>query len=715
MSRFLVTTPGASATRWLTYALANHPDVYAAHGKFALDSVSNEGISNEKRTGDHGSLTRGNELQEFYAARTLDEIFEAYRAQAPAVTVWGNVHTFTISALLDREEDGQSLEGINVVNLVRHPIGFVESHTALVKSADEQPDLSVHYRRQFCDAVEFCPEALLVQTDQPLEAMAFVVSCYSAMQAAQELKCNRWPVARMEELTTNATALQSFCQQLTGLSYSLEDLTQLVQGGAINSHRAKKTRVEPVETWRNWPAWKRDVFALFTTAEMFDLWKSAGYDLRSELNGLKEPETEDKSPLTCLGDFAEELGLKRSLPPAVLAERDFCGFHLFDAKTEAIALAVSLGEINCRDVDLRTLAGWQRDGLCMIAPSVEVLREVLQSRPPVLEDSFPECNVIRWRGRFAIMAKRLGAVDITQLSDAEQTEYEDKLLLLWGDTLEQARAIAADWRDPADESFQHPQLVEAYLDCNIVEWRGRYVAVSEKLGSIDLTSLAEGEIRRITSEGQLLWGESMSAVRRDVKWINDLHDRMNPAGEPPPRFVESRGGYNLLEWQGKYAAVAQAIGPVCLETLDENARSELVAKGTLIWAKTLQKLIAHVNSLAGIRLHINPPDAPPEVAETRQGFNLIQWRGRFLALAQVAGAIELSEMTAAQEHTLVSLRQLFWADTHQKLRKIVDDETRTPSEGWMSRLNRNVRQIPRIPVHAARVGKRLVNKVTGKR
>lgn len=207
----------------------------------------------------------------------------------------------------------------------------------------------------------------------------------------------------------------------------------------------------------------------------------------------------------------------------------------------------------------------------------------------------------------------------------------------------------------------------------------------------------------------------MSAVRRDVKWINDLHDRMNPAGEPPPRFVESRGGYNLLEWQGKYAAVAQAIGPVCLETLDENARSELVAKGTLIWAKTLQKLIAHVNSLAGIRLHINPPDAPPEVAETRQGFNLIQWRGRFLALAQVAGAIELSEMTAAQEHTLVSLRQLFWADTHQKLRKIVDDETRTPSEGWMSRLNRNVRQIPRIPVHAARVGKRLVNKVTGKR
>ena len=99
-AQFLVTTPGASATRWVSFALAARRDVYVTHGKFALDSVTGSSLDTERHDGDHGSLTRGNALRDFYAARTLAEIFDAYRAFAPAARAHGNVHTFTVHELL---------------------------------------------------------------------------------------------------------------------------------------------------------------------------------------------------------------------------------------------------------------------------------------------------------------------------------------------------------------------------------------------------------------------------------------------------------------------------------------------------------------------------------------------------------------------------------------------------------------------------------------
>jgi hypothetical protein len=301
MTEFLVTTPGASATRWVSFALASRPDVYVTHGKFALDSITQGDLHDERRDGDQASLTRGNELRTFYAQRSLADIFEAYRQVAPTACVHGNVHTFTIHELLERERLGQSLEGVRIANLTRHPISFVESHTALVRSALREPDLGQHYWNEFQELTAACPEVLLVSCSDPTEAVAFAVSCYGARRSACDLEKHRWPNYRMEDVTSDGAALRRFCESLTGLPYSEESFAGVFQAGPINSHH-KRPKRDPLETWRTWPSWRQDLFQLFVEARFLEVWAEVGYDVRSVLQSAREPAS-DAPTLTCLGDF----------------------------------------------------------------------------------------------------------------------------------------------------------------------------------------------------------------------------------------------------------------------------------------------------------------------------------------------------------------------------------------------------------------------------
>jgi hypothetical protein len=650
MSRYLVTTPGASATRWLSFALACHSDVYVTHGKFALDSVSQHGLDEEHRQGDRGSLTRGNELREFYAARTLDEIFAAYREAAPGAKAHGNVHTLTIGELLQREKNGESLEGIRIVNLVRHPIGFIESHTALVLSAEAQPDLREHYRRVFREAVGFCPEALLVETDQPVEAMAFVISCYAARQTALDLECERWPNARMEDLTTDVAALSRFCRDVTGLEYPAEELERLVQGGPINSHRAKPRRKDPAAAWHEWPTWRRDLFWLFASPQTFDLWQAAGYDVRAAAEAAsfctdagsaghdaravtQVPFLPVQSSGPCLGDFSDQLGLRRERPAAVLLEENFCGFDLYEAGPQAVALATSLGEVDWRQTDMRTLAAWQREGFCIIAPGVEVIREMLLAQPPVLVDSHDGYNIVGWRGQFVAIAQWLGHVDLAELSEPERKRCAANQSLLWGHTFEEARKLIDERCLPQlDPLTQPPSLVDCRNGFNIVQWQGRFVAIAQLLGPVDLAALSEEQKKRLVADKMLLWGTSLEQLRQELDDrapSGSVGDGFAPEAVAgmlaarPPRLVEERSGFNVVEWHGRFAAVAQSIGPVDLTVLSEEQTKQFESERRLLWGLSLDEVRRRVDNPATAttepwmhRLHRRARSVPRRAATT---------------------------------------------------------------------------------------------------
>lgn len=705
MARFLVTTPGASATRWLTFALASHDDVFAAHGKFALDSVSTDGIASEHKQGDHKSLTRGNELADFYAGRTLDEVFREYERVAPEAVARGAVHTFTIGELLQREESGESLEGIAIANLVRHPVSFIESHTALVMSAEEQPDLCAHYRKHFYAALEMCPEVLMVQTDAPIEAMAFVSSCYSALQAANDLEARRWPNVRMEDVTTNVDALAELCESITGLTYDRDKLAGLVRGGAINSHRAKKKTANPAEVWRNWPAWKRDVFALIADQRLFDLWAEAGYDVAADVDHLRDPACDTPSPASCLGDFVEDYGIRKGLPPADLVDEDFCGFHLFESDEQGIAIASSREVVDCRDVDLRTLAAWQREGDCIIAPSVEVIRNVLQSRPPELADSLHGYNIVKWRGRFAAVAQRLGAVDLTALGEAEQREFESDGSLLWASTLDEARERVEQVHRETLAAESGPVLLESRNGFNIVDMHGRYAAVSQVIGAVDLNDPIELQSKQLATGGMVLWGNTRENVQKLVEWIDILQKRMNPV-----RFIESRKHYNIVEYRERYAALAKAAGEVDLMTMTAEEEEQLVGARKLLWETSLRAIRQLADQTRPDEEVPGSIEPPPVFLDSLNGFNLIEFRGRFLALSQSAGPVDIAELTDGDAERLADDGLLMWDDSLRQLQRRVRQATRQPASAWYASIGRKAKRIHRIPFRMAAIGRRVLRR-----
>ena len=120
-------------------------------------------------------------------------------------------------------------------------------------------------------------------------------------------------------------------------------------------------------------------------------------------------------------------------------------------------------------------------------------------------------------------------------------------------------AIATD--DPASyvapQTSALPRLVESIGAHNIISWRGRYVALPRGLGTVDVHRAD------LESLPDTFVTDTLAAARRAARdWIarNEL--------SAPPRFLESVGAYNLVQWSGRYYALHQALGRIELDRID---------------------------------------------------------------------------------------------------------------------------------------------------
>src|SRR5437773_8343295 len=201
--RFIATTPGLSATRWLAFALASHPEVFVAHGHFQLDSVVAHNFDQEKEKGDIESLTVGNAAANFYQTHSITEVFAAYRQLKPEAHAYGNIHSYTLETLMRGVASPEDLEAITVVNVLRHPVCYIDSHSSLVRSAERHPELYQHYLRTvFPSALAQFPELFLIDCSSYREFVACAVSCLSVCQTAHDFFQTRFGLFRMESLTT---------------------------------------------------------------------------------------------------------------------------------------------------------------------------------------------------------------------------------------------------------------------------------------------------------------------------------------------------------------------------------------------------------------------------------------------------------------------------------------------------------------------------------
>jgi hypothetical protein len=363
--RFLVTTPGLCATRWLSFVLASRPDVYVAHGKHSLESIAYGQFKTERQQGDKASLALGNVMGEFYRRRSLTDVFEIYHDFMPSAVAIGNVHTYTLSEVLNRfgpldRIDGCDRETLRLANVIRHPISYIQSHTAMVRSAADHPPLRKHFRCLFAEALELRPELLDIPCQAGPDIEAFVVSCFSASRFLDDLRCDEVQHLRMEDLTSDVNRLTEFCEYVTQLPYDRGLLSGFINEGPINRHHKTAGRATPHDIYAQWQPWQRHVAALLLPDELIERFAGARYDV-SMLQGedrqaLALARAMDSTSSGRLGDMVNRPSDQAPsdgwpvVPPA-LVDKGYCGFNIVRFRQRHFGLEQSLGQVDLAAVD----------------------------------------------------------------------------------------------------------------------------------------------------------------------------------------------------------------------------------------------------------------------------------------------------------------------------------------------------------------------------
>ena len=402
--RFLVTTPGLSATRWLCFVLASHRDVFVAHGKHPLDSIYRSEFLREKQIDDEESMTQGNLMAPFYTESSLAEMFAKYHELLPAARALGNVHTFTIEALMAKTGEPEELAGINIVNLLRHPVRYLASHTALVGTAEKYP-LYRHYAEvMFPDALRRFPELLLLECPDYRRFVAFAVSCLSVCNLANDFRFPQFDAAKMETLTTDVDSLQALCERLTGLSYSRDRLREFIQLGAINSHRKSKAGSDAAEGFESWPRWQQDMARMMIPEEVLTAFERHGYDI--DMLRVGSPVAKNRLPVDATSHaptLADELRRQNPQHPWLeaapaqtspfgslnitpeLLEENFRGYNFVRLGARCFALAQSLGPFDLAQAPPELLDAHRQSGACLVGNSVAELKRRLTAKPISLD------------------------------------------------------------------------------------------------------------------------------------------------------------------------------------------------------------------------------------------------------------------------------------------------------------------------------------------
>ena len=291
-------------------------------------------------------------MSDFYRCRSLDEVFDIYSYLQPGAQASGNVHTYQLEEVRGRFETQGDLADVRIVNVIRHPVTYIASHTSMVLSARRYPALLEPWRVEFEKATEQHPDLLQIEHHDAENFEAFVVSCQSVAQWVADLDNRSVVHIKMEEMTRDVDCLVWICEYLTRLPYDRKRLSGFIQGGPINRHRQATAPITPLDVYRQWEPWQRTAAALILPDELLEQLEAEGYDvgmLRDESRqsvrlaeaGRRQPAAEATLPAAEHDSFI-------ALP--LLVEEGYNGFNTVLFQGRYIAVAQALGPVDLMQV-----------------------------------------------------------------------------------------------------------------------------------------------------------------------------------------------------------------------------------------------------------------------------------------------------------------------------------------------------------------------------
>jgi len=281
MSLFFVTSRGLTATTWFSNALNANQHTFCSHGR---DRPS-RGIETDSLLLDENYRIDRLNYEQWQRKASIDDYIVDLVGASNGESCVGNVHGYVLIEIMDKLSKLKN-DDIVVANMIRNPLGFVESYTSLVNHRKidypekfyAEHDNRVQGNKKFFDKYKI--------NHKDIEMTGFFEACQSLKKSANEMKMFPVFTVKMEELVSSEEYFLNVFSFLTKglLHYDAHKLANIVK---INSHQKKfKKKLNTANTadinrciWNNWTSKKRYIFLDFMSKECIDVYKEYDYDL----------------------------------------------------------------------------------------------------------------------------------------------------------------------------------------------------------------------------------------------------------------------------------------------------------------------------------------------------------------------------------------------------------------------------------------------------
>lgn len=258
---FFITTNGNSASRWLAQTLNMHPEIICSHSPARIKTAlayDHAYSDNEFKT-----IMRDETRKKIPIDFLLNELEQIGNASC-----YGNVHLFNLRQLRANINKNGHSKKIRVVDLVRHPIPFVQSGTYnMVRQAQYNANRlsylkNVYYRnREIYD--DFSSIYKLDYND--LHTLSFMANVMALKSLSINMQIREVDHRiKMEDITTNKVEYQKLINIISDGKVCADEryLNEVFSIKAVNTHKVKMQPDEPKAIYNNWSDWQKNFFDL---------------------------------------------------------------------------------------------------------------------------------------------------------------------------------------------------------------------------------------------------------------------------------------------------------------------------------------------------------------------------------------------------------------------------------------------------------------------
>lgn len=288
MDFFIVASRGLTATTWFSQALNKHPLIFCCHGRDRPErgqETTELLLSKEYR---EDRLVFEQRQRRMGILEYLDLVKTASSGQK----ILGNVHGYVLVELIDKLSMAGLYGEIPIANMVRNPITFIESYTALV--CQRKYDYPEKYYAEHLPRAKANRELLKSYgffDQEDIETYGFAEACQALAKMDGELDADNVPIILMEKVVSDKKYFLNIAHYLTKgkCSFDKDILTNIFTQGKLNPHRNKIKPInndkkldaskEAYAIWIKWSKAKKKLFNHIISKDHIKKFMSLGYDL----------------------------------------------------------------------------------------------------------------------------------------------------------------------------------------------------------------------------------------------------------------------------------------------------------------------------------------------------------------------------------------------------------------------------------------------------